>query len=325
MVVPDQKSPIETRAHSHHPDRMTAIIRTRSGPPAVLQLQEVEKPAPAADEVLIRIHAATVTRGDVIVRKLPGLVQLAMRVFMGMRRKRIPGSELAGEVEAVGERVSRLSPGDPVFGSTGLTSVGSYAEYACLPQDAALAIKPDNVSYEEAAAVPVGGTTALYYLRPAAIRPGQKVLIYGASGSVGTYAVQLAKHHGAIVTGVCSTKNVDLVRSLGAERVVDYTSEDFREGGESYDLIFDAVGKISRSDCEGVLAADGSFVTVRKGLARGDAEDLVTLKELVEAGAVRPVIDRRYPLEQAAEAHGYVEKGHKVGNVVLTVRDDAGD
>jgi NADPH:quinone reductase-like Zn-dependent oxidoreductase len=304
---------------------MRAIIRTRSGPPEVLQLQEVEKPAPGPDEVLIHIHAATVTRGDVVIRKLPGLILLVMRLFTGMRRKRIPGSELAGEVVVVGDQVSRFIPGDAVFGTTGLTSAGSYAEYTVLPQDSGLALKPENLSYEEAAALPVGGITALYYLRPAGIEPGQKVLIYGASGSVGTYAVQLARHYGAVVTGVCSTRNLELVRSLGAERVVDYTAEDFSKRDESYDLIFDAVGKVSRSDCQNVLAAGGRFLTVRKGLAKGTAADLAVLKALAESGELRPVIDRRYPLQQAAAAHRYVEKGHKVGNVVLTVRDDAGN
>lgn len=300
---------------------MKAIVKTKSGPPEVLQLQEVEKPTPKPDEVLIKIHAATVTRGDVVLRSMPGLMWIAMRLFMGMQRKRIPGSELAGEIEAVGEAVSQFSPGDPVFGTTGTSSAGSYAEFACLPEESALAIKPANLTFEEAAAVPVGGYTALYYLRPAEIQPGQKVSIYGATGSVGTYAVQLAKHYGAEVMGVCSTSNLELVRSLGADRVIDYTAEDFSKSGETYDLIFDAVGKISRSDCEDVLAPNGTFLTVRKGLAKGSPEDLNTLKELVEAGALRPVIDRRYPLEQAAEAHRYVEMGHKVGNVVLTVRN----
>jgi NADPH:quinone reductase-like Zn-dependent oxidoreductase len=299
---------------------MKAIVKTRSGPPEMLKLSEVEKPTPEPEEVLIKIHAATVTRGDVMVRRLPGVMLLAMRLFMGMRRKKIPGSELAGEIEAVGAAVSRFTPGDAVFGSTGFTRAGSYAEYTCLPETAALEIKPANLTFEQAAAVPVGGFTALYYLRPAGIQSGLKALIYGASGSVGTYAVQLARHYGADVTGACSTKNLELVRSLGAARVIDYTAEDFRESGEEYDLIFDAVGKISRSDCGDVLAPHGTFLTVRKGLARGSAEDLVTLKELVEAGALRPVIDRRYPLEQVAEAHRYVERGHKVGNVVLTVQ-----
>lgn len=300
---------------------MKAVIRSRAGSPEVLQLREVERPTPNADEILIRIHAATVTSGDVVLRTMPGIMLFVMRLMMGMRRKRIPGSELAGDIEAVGREVTRLSPGDPVYGATGLTSAGSYAEYTCLPVSAAITIKPTNLSYEEAAAVPVGGTTALHYLRQADLRPGQRALIYGASGSVGTYAVQLAGHQGAAVTGVCSTKNVELVRSLGAERVIDYTAEDFRESGERYDLIFDAVGKTSKSDCGALLAPEGSFLTVRKGLARASTEGLVHLRELAEAGKVKPVIDRRYLLEQVAEAHRYVEQGHKVGNVVLAVRN----
>jgi NADPH:quinone reductase-like Zn-dependent oxidoreductase len=191
---------------------MKAIIKTRPGPPEVLQLREVENPSPKPGELLIRIQAATVTRGDVVLCRLPGVILLAMRLFMGMRQKKFPGSELAGEIEAVGSDVSHFSPGDPVFGTTGRFSAGSYAEYVCLPEASALAIKPANLMFEEGAAVPVGGFTALYYLRPAGIRPGKKVLIYGASGSVGTYAIQLARHYGAQVTGVCSTRNLDLAR-----------------------------------------------------------------------------------------------------------------
>lgn len=300
---------------------MKAVVQTRPGPPEVLELREVEKPTPKPDEVLIKIHAATVTRGDVVLRRMPGLMLILLRAFMGMRRKKTPGSELAGEIEAVGSAVSQFSSGDRVFGTTGLTSAGSYAEYACLEESGALAVKPTNLSFEQAAAVPVGGTTALYYLRQAHIRAAWKVLIYGASGSVGTYAVQLARHYGAEVTGVCSTKNLELVRSLGAGRVIDYTTEDFAKSGETYDVIFDAVGKVSRSECEDVLAPNGTFLTVRKGVAKADAEDLITLRELIEVGKLRPVIDRCYPLAQVAEAHRYVEAGHKVGNVVLMVRD----
>lgn len=300
---------------------MKAIIRTRAGPPEVLQLREVERPKPEENEVLIKVYAATVTRGDTVLRGMPWIVLLALRLFMGMRRKIIPGSELAGEIEAVGKGVNRFRPADLVFGSTGLTSAGAYAEYTCLPEDAVLARKPANLSYEEAAAVPVGGTTALYYLRKAEITPDQKVMVYGASGSVGTYAVQLAKHFGAEVTGVCSTSNLALVRSLGADHVIDYTQGAFLQGGEDFDVIFDAVGKISLETCKAALAPQGTFLTVQKGLARGNLEDLNTLKELVETEAIRPVIDRRYPLEQAAEAHRYVETGRKAGNVVLMVRD----
>jgi NADPH:quinone reductase-like Zn-dependent oxidoreductase len=297
---------------------MRAIIRTRPGPPEVLQLRQVEKPSPKNDEVLIRIHAATVTQGDVMTRRMPFLLWLPMRILLGMRRKVIPGSELAGEVEAVGKAVKRFSAGDPVFGSTG-TSAGSYAEYTCLPATAALAPKPANMSYEEAAAVPVGGITALYFLKQANIVARQKVLIYGASGSVGTFAVQLAAYFGAEVTGVCSTPNLDLVRSLGAARVIDYTQENYVEGEARYDIIFDAVGKTSRQSAEKVFATGGVFVTVQKGLARGNIEDLLKLKAIIEAGMLRAAIDRRYPLEQAADAHAYVERGHKRGNVVITV------
>jgi NADPH:quinone reductase-like Zn-dependent oxidoreductase len=301
---------------------MKAIVKTRPGPPEVLQLQEVEMPRPKSGEVLIRVHAATVTRGDVVVRQLPGLMLLVMRLFMGMRRKKIPGTELAGVIEAVGEAVGRFNPGDPVFGTTGTSSAGSYAEYTCLPAESALAIKPANLSFEQAAALPVGGYTALYFLRQADIQPRQKALIYGASGSVGTYAVQLAGHFGARVSGVCSTRNLELVRSLGADQVIDYTVGDVIVGGENYDVIFDAVGKTSLEACRPALAPEGTFVTVAKGLAKGSLGDLEFLKELAEAGHLRPVIDRHFPLEQAAEAHRYVETGRKVGNVVLTVRND---
>lgn len=298
---------------------MRAIVARKPGPPDVLQLREVERPTPQADEVLIQVHAATVTVGDVVTRRLPKLMLLVMRLFMGMRPKRIPGSEVAGVIESTGEAVSRFRPGEAVFGTTGTTSSGSYAEYTVLPEKAALAHKPTNLSYAEAAALPVGGYTALYFLRQAGLQSGQKALIYGASGSVGTYAVQLAKHFGAQVTGVSSTANLELVRSLGAERVIDYTQEDFAQSGGQYELVFDAVGKISRQAAEPVLKAEGSFVTVQKGLARGSPEDLLVLKDLAERGELRPVIDRHYPLEQAAEAHRYVEQGHKVGNVVITV------
>lgn len=303
---------------------MKAIIKTKSGPPDVLELREVDKPTPRDNEVLIRVRAATVTRGDVVLRRLPFLLWIPMRIMMGLRRKRIPGTELAGEIEAIGSAVTRFSVGDKVFGSTGSTSAGSYAEYVCLPEDAALAPKPQNLSYEEAAAVPVGGITALHFLRSGNIQAGQNVLVYGASGSVGTFAVQLASHFGAKVAGVSSTRNLELVQMLGAGTVIDYTREDFTESGVRYDLIFDAVGKTSATQSEKVLASGGTFVTVQKGLAQGNTDDLLFLKQLIEAGEVRPVIDRHYPLGQVAEAHEYVEQGHKVGNVVIVLDTDHG-
>jgi len=313
---------------------MKAIVCTKYGPPEVLQLKEVEKPIPKDNEVLIKIHAASATVSDCIVRsgKVNILLWLPMRIFVGFRRPRKPilGLELAGEIEGIGKDVKRFKKGDQVYAFTGKL-FGAYAEYTCLPEDGLcmpadciMELKPFNVTYEEAASAPSRGTLALYFLKNGNIQNGQKVLIYGASGGVGTYAVQIAKHFGAIVTGVCSTTNLELVKSLGADEVIDYTKEEITKRGELFDFVFDAVGKRKSSKlkllCKEALTPNGKYISVDDGTPKIDIEYLLLLKKLIETGEIKPVIDRCYTLEQIVEAHRYVDKGHKKGNVVITVR-----
>lgn len=299
------------------------MVCTKSGPPQVLQLQEVPKPEPGDQQVLVKIHAATVTQGDVILRRMHPILAFFLSAF-GVKKQKIPGVEFAGEVVDVGKDVQRFKVGDQVFGTTTGLRNGANAEFVCVPEDpkqGVLGHMPTNATYEEAAALPVGGMTALYLLEKANIQAGDKVLVYGASGSVGTYAVQLARYaFGAQVTGVCSTSNVELVQSLGAESVIDYTREDISQSGQTYKIVFDAVGKLSASDAKMVLKGDGTYLTV-KTPTKETHQNLSTLKTLFEEGKLKPVIDRRYPLENVAEAHRYVESGRKRGNVVITVID----
>ena len=325
---------------------MKAVVLTKYGSPEGFQLREVEKPTPKDNEILISVHATTVTAGDCGIRSLdfPLWLMIPLRLYMGVIRPRnkILGQELAGEIEAVGKDVKLFSKGDPVFGTTGI-GFGAYAEYTRLPEkseDAVLAIKPANMTYAEAAAVPTGGLEALYFLKKANIQSGEKVLIVGAGGSIGTFAVQLAKHFGAEVTGVDSTGKLDMLRSIGADHVIDFTREDFTRSGETYDVIFDVIGKSSFSPSVRSLKPNGRYLLANPGLAHmlqgrltslgsgrtavfGPAsqtiENLTFLKGLIEAGKLTSVIDRRYPLEQTAEAHAYADTGNKKGNIVITV------
>jgi NADPH:quinone reductase-like Zn-dependent oxidoreductase len=331
---------------------MKAIVWTDYGPPEVLQLQEVTKPVPQDNEILVRVYATTVTAGDCEMRSLqmPFWLGLPMRLYAGFSRPsriKIIGQELAGEVEAVGKKVKKFKPGDPVFGLVGFGKTGAYAEYTCLSEElggtgGVLAIKPSNMTYEQAAAVPLGGLEALHFLRQANIQGGERVLVNGAGGSIGTMGVQLARHFGAEVTAVDSSGKLDLLRSLGAVRVIDYTQEDFTQGGEEYDVIFDVVGKSPFSRSLQTLRPNGRYLIanpnpaylvqarllpkpgnrqVITGTASYQAEDLAYLRELIEAGIIRAVIDRTYPLEQIVEAHRYVETGEKKGSVVVTLQD----
>jgi NADPH:quinone reductase-like Zn-dependent oxidoreductase len=322
---------------------MKAIVYSKYGPPDVLQLKQVEKPAPKENEILIKVKATSVTVADIRSRSftVPPSVWLPARIALGFNRpkKSILGMELAGVVESVGKDVKLFKEGDQIFAAS-LADFGAYAEYKCLPEDGPVSIKPNNLSFEEAAAIPIGARIALYYLRKTNLQKGQKVLVYGASGSVGSYAVQIAKYFGAEVTGVCSTTNLDLVNSLGADHIIDYTSEDFSSVSETYDVIFEAVNKSSFSACMKLLKKDGTYINVTEPLpsvrmlwtkltssrklllsrnSPETSESLNFIKELVEMGKLKVVIDRYYEFEEIVEAHRYVEKGHKKGNVVINV------
>jgi NADPH:quinone reductase-like Zn-dependent oxidoreductase len=317
-----------------------AVVFEKYGPPEVLQIKEIEKPSPRENEVLVKIHATSVTAADWRMRKPDPFLARMMNGFFSPKKFNILGIELAGEIEAIGDKVSLFNPGDQIFGTTGFT-FGAYAEYICIREDGSITQKPANLGFGEAAVVPVGMDTALFFLRTQGnIQSGEKVLIYGASSSVGSYAVQLAKYYGAEVTAVCSASNHGWVKELGADKLIDYKTEDFTQNGETYDAIFDAVGKLSLFGSikslkeEGVFldavhmlrrGVQAKFATMRSnkkiigGTATGLVEDLNFMKELVETGKIKPVVDRRYPLAEIADAHGYVETGRKKGNVIIDV------
>ncbi len=307
--------------------KMKAVLYRAYGPPVVLRIQEVAKPIPKENEILIKVHAATITAADILFRNGKSsnlLFSLAIRLMNGIKapKKKILGHEFAGEVEAVGKDVTNFKRGDHVFGTTsGLVKTGSYAEYICVPQEwgqGVVTTMPTTMNYQEAAAVPVGGMTALHLLRKASIKIGQKVLIYGASGSVGTYAVQLAKYFGAEVTGVCSTSNLELIKSIGADFVIDYTKGDYTRNGQKYDVILDAVGKTTPGQNKGILNQNGCYVSV-KSLTTEKIEKMNFLKGLIDSGKIIAVIDRTYPIEKIVEAHEYVQGGHKKGNVIIII------
>ncbi|MCM3767062.1 NAD(P)-dependent alcohol dehydrogenase [Neobacillus niacini] len=327
---------------------MKAIVYKKYGPPEVLFQKEVEKPVPRENEILVKIKATTVTVADIRARafSVPPAFWLPARIALGLRqpKKEILGMELAGEVESVGSNVSKYKQGDQVFAAS-LQGFGAYAEYKCLPEDGPVALKPANITFEEAAAIPIGARTALHFLKKANVGSGQKVLIYGASGSVGSFAVQIAKYFGASVTAVCSTSNLDWVKRLGADNVIDYTIEDFSGTGENYDVIFDTVGKSSLSACMKSLKKGGTYINltvllpgiemIRAKITRGmklilgqnvpeTSGALVFLKELVEAGELKVAVDRYYGWDEIVEAHRYVEEGHKKGNVVIRCIESEG-
>ncbi|MBN2010006.1 NAD(P)-dependent alcohol dehydrogenase [candidate division KSB1 bacterium] len=321
---------------------MKAVVYTKYGAPDVLSVQDVKIPVPGANEVRIIVHATTVTAADSLMRTGKPLWG---RIIIGLRKPKRPilGIELAGKIESIGKNVKRFKPGDDVYGFTGF-GLGAHAEYVCMPESGSLVSKPVNMNYNEAAAIVDGATTTLFFLKDKAhIQSGQKVLIIGASGSIGTAAVQIAKYFGAEVTGVCSTTNLELVTSLGADHMIDYTREDFTNNGVSYDIIFDTVGKSSFAHCKNSLTKNGSYLPtvglknhllslwtamrggkrVRSGMSIEKIASLTLLKELIETGKVRPVIDKIYPLERIVEAHRYVDTGHKRGNVVISVVDNS--
>jgi NADPH:quinone reductase-like Zn-dependent oxidoreductase len=327
-------------------EKMKAIVHSKYGPPDELQLKEVEKPVHGDHEVLIKMEATTVTTSDCNVRNftfVPKSFLFFARIMMGFKKPRINilGIDLAGEIEAVGKEVKLFKVGDQVFGSPG-TKMGAHAEYSCVPEDGALAIKPAEMSWEEAAAISLAGNTALFFIRDLGkIQAGQKILIHGASGAIGTYAVQLAKYYGADITGVCSAGNAEMVKSLGADKVIDYTKEDFTKSDERYDFVFDVVGKTTFSECKGILKPKGIYLEnmleikdmlkmmwtsitggkkIKGGVSIESADNLNFLIALYKSGKLKPVIDRIFPMEKTAEAFQYVEQGHKKGNVVIKIK-----